>query len=431
MPTTKERLYSLLRRSEAIFKTDLVYFAKGGFWLTLGQFLSSLTSFFLAIAFAHFLPRDTYGYYKYIISATGILSIFSLNGIDNALIQAVASGHEGSFMDGVRFKLRAGLVGGIASLGIALYYNYKGNTILSGGFIMAGLFLAFMNTWFLYDSLLQGQKRFRESTTYAVLSQIFSALVLGATISSTQNVYFIVLAYFASWTLARYFAYRKVVKRYAFNNSVDPKTISYGFHSSLIGSVAAISGSVDSILIFHYLGPTLLAVYTFALAPINQIKSLIDKIPTLAIPRFAEREVHDLQSQFPKRMLLLGGLAIIIFFSYYFFSPYFFQILFPKYLDSLPYSRVFAISILLWLPYSVIAAAISAKLTSIPRNLLYLWNLPGIAMTLFVFLLTPRFGIMGVISAKIISTCVLVLVGLVIWMSVRYTSLQTDSDLEE
>jgi len=60
----KDKIYRLLRRSEKYFKTDMVYLAHGGFWLTLGQIISSAASFLLAIAFANLLPKETYGTYK-------------------------------------------------------------------------------------------------------------------------------------------------------------------------------------------------------------------------------------------------------------------------------------------------------------------------------------------------------------------------------
>ena len=69
----KEKIYNLLRWSEKYTKTDMVYLAHGGFWLSFGQIISSLSSFLLAIAFANLLPKETYGNYKYILSIASIL----------------------------------------------------------------------------------------------------------------------------------------------------------------------------------------------------------------------------------------------------------------------------------------------------------------------------------------------------------------------
>ena len=86
----KTKIYKLLRWSEKYTKTDMVYLAKGASWLTSGQIISSFAIVLLAIAFANLIPRETYGTYKYVISVVGALSIFTLPGINTAVVQAVA-----------------------------------------------------------------------------------------------------------------------------------------------------------------------------------------------------------------------------------------------------------------------------------------------------------------------------------------------------
>ena len=81
MEKIKIKAYNLLRWSEKWTKTDMIYLARGGFWLTLGQVISSLSAFLLAIAFANLLPKETYGEYKYILSIASILAIPTLTGM--------------------------------------------------------------------------------------------------------------------------------------------------------------------------------------------------------------------------------------------------------------------------------------------------------------------------------------------------------------
>jgi len=62
--------YKILRYSERYTQTDMVYFASGGFWLLLGQFISTISAFLLLIAFANFLPKEVFGTYQYILATT-------------------------------------------------------------------------------------------------------------------------------------------------------------------------------------------------------------------------------------------------------------------------------------------------------------------------------------------------------------------------
>ena len=63
----------------------MVYLASGGFWTGVGQVSSALASFVSALLFANFLPRETFGVYRYVLTLAGILNSFSLTGLRGAL----------------------------------------------------------------------------------------------------------------------------------------------------------------------------------------------------------------------------------------------------------------------------------------------------------------------------------------------------------
>src|SRR3989338_1976898 len=135
------RLYRFLRWSERYTKTDMVYLASGGFWLTLGQIISSAATFGLAIAFANLLPKETYGTYKFILSIAGILSVLTLPGMMTALTQAVARGFEGSVIPALKLRVRWGMLAGLGNLVVATYYYFNGNTKLTISFLIVAAFL--------------------------------------------------------------------------------------------------------------------------------------------------------------------------------------------------------------------------------------------------------------------------------------------------
>ena len=128
MQRLKAKIKNFLIWSQKYTQTDMVYLAKGGFWLTLGNIISSASVFLLAIAFANLLDSTTYGNYKYILSLVGILIIFTLTGTKFAIPQAVARGLEGSFYTGFKTKLKWGVLGSLSAIGLAGYYFLQGNS---------------------------------------------------------------------------------------------------------------------------------------------------------------------------------------------------------------------------------------------------------------------------------------------------------------
>ena len=164
----------------------------------------------------------------------------------------------------------------------------------------------------------------------------------------TSNPLWLVVVYVVSNTLIGIILYRRVLKIYKPNKKVDTEVMSYSKHLSLMTILSGLSGNIDQILVFHFIGPAQLAIYNFATAIPNQIKGPIQNLGNLIFPRFTERSNSDIRSGMKNKMMLLFiGCAVIIL-SYIITAPYIFHIFFPKYSDSIFYSQIFSLS-LLWL----------------------------------------------------------------------------------
>ena len=86
-----------LRKTENFVRTDLRYILRGGSFLFFAQVVGSITALLLAVGYAHYLPKEVYGTYKYILSILGTLSLFSLAGMDTAVQRGVAQGKDAIF----------------------------------------------------------------------------------------------------------------------------------------------------------------------------------------------------------------------------------------------------------------------------------------------------------------------------------------------
>ncbi|MEK7538898.1 MAG: oligosaccharide flippase family protein [Patescibacteria group bacterium] len=411
--------YQLLRKSEKYTKTDMVYLTKGGFWLGVGQIISSVAIFSLAIAFANLMSQETYGTYKYVLSITGLLTILTLRGVDSAVLQSVARNFEGVLIPALKTRIRWGLLSATSSICIAIYYYINGNNTLAISFLIASGFLPFIDSFGIYNALLNGKKLFHLSATYAAISQIGSAITMAGSLFFTKNLFTILFVYFLSWTLFRFVFFMVTIKKFPPNNKIDPETIPYGKHSSLINIFDALVSSVDGLIVFHYLGSVNLAIYSFALAPVVQIRGLLNNIPTLAIPKLSARSSIEIEVVLRKRILALFALGAFISLAYILVAPYIYQIFFPKYIDSVFSSQLFSLAIALSLPQVIFGSTVGSKLTLIPKKMLYLWNIPGVIFIISVLTLIGAFGVNGVIFSRLLSITSGFVINCIIWKKIK------------
>ncbi len=396
---TKQKIYNLLRKSQKYTRTDMVYLAKGGFWLTLGQVVSTIASFLSAIAFANLLPREVYGQYKYILSVASILAIPTLSGMNTAITQAVARGYEGSFIPALKTRIKWGLLGGLASLGLAGYYFFNGNITLTISFLVAAIFLPFMDSFNVYGALLIGKKRFDLSTKISVPIRIISIAVMIVVLFLTNNLFLILITYFISNTLLRFIALMLTLKKFKLNKKEDPETLSYGKHLSLIGIIGTIATNIDKILLWHLLGATEVAMYYIATAPIEQIRSFIKNVRLISLPKFSTKELKKLKkTAFQKSLKLFFAICFIVS-IYIIFSPLLFKVAFPIYENVIIYSQIYALS-LITMPTIIFNTIFLAKRA---KKQIFISNI--IAPFVRIILLVPFiyfFGFLGVFLAIII-----------------------------
>ena len=166
MGSLRNTLYRALRRSESFFKTDMVYLARGGFWFTFAQIFVSLSSFILAISFAHFVTKEAYGQYKYVLSLAALISTLTLTGLPSALLRSLTSGYEGTLAYAFWKNLEWSALFFIAALGMAAYYFLHGNSSLAISLLIVGSLWPFLQSTNLYNSYLIAKKDFRTNALY-------------------------------------------------------------------------------------------------------------------------------------------------------------------------------------------------------------------------------------------------------------------------
>ncbi|MEK7578838.1 MAG: oligosaccharide flippase family protein [Patescibacteria group bacterium] len=408
----RERVSNWFGKISGFLGIDLAYVLKGGSFLTLGNFAAVFSNFILAFFFARLLPKEVYGTYGYILAWISVIGVFALPGMDKAVIQSVSNGFESSLVLGLKKKIQYGSLGTLAALILGAYYFYNGNQILAWAFFVGAIFIPFVNSFQLYNAFLLGKKEFKTQTIYLILSQLFISLTLITAIFLTQNIVYLVGIYLLANlipSLIFFFRTRLISK---LTGPEDPGIISFAKHLSLINVVSTISGYLDQFLAFHFLGPANLATYTFAIAPPEQIKGLFQSVPDLALPKFSQRSEEELKKTIKRKSVILFVFAALVVLTYVLLAPWFYKIFFPRYLDSVFLSQIFALS-MLNTPATFIIPALTAH-KKIKK--LYWFNIISpIFQISAMTILTPLYGLMGLILARVVARTFTTVVSLVIY----------------
>lgn len=394
----KQSLFFLLRKSEKYTKTDMVYLVQGGFWLTAKKVLAAAIALALSIAFANLLPQHVFGEYKYVFAIFGLLSIPTLLGMGEASMRAVAQGFEGTPKLALKTKIVWGFLGSLASVGIGAYYFLQGNVILGNAFILVSLFLPFVDTLSIFNTILTGKKLFRTSIFYEIGVQMFGALSVIVALLFSNKLLIILSVYFVAYTLARLVAYTLVIKKHTDNNEKDLGAISYGKHLSVMRVIGVVAEQIDNLLIWHFAGAVPLAIYSFAKAVPTQIRNMMASVPTMAFPKFAQKDFKSIKKPLVVKLIKIIPILLLIVGAYILAAPYVYAILFPQYTEAVFFSQLLALS-LLFFPKKLMGTVFNAHADK--RALYIISTVTPIVKLALTIILIPLYGILGAVIAEI------------------------------
>ena len=377
----------------------MVYLARGGTLSFIGQGASIVASLVLAVAISHFLSKEAYGEYKYVLSIVGMLSVFSLNGISSAVFQSAAAGFDGALIRGFWANIRWSALIFAGTLTLASYYFIMGNPSLATEILIGGSLSPFLASTNLFASFLGGKKDFYRQTVYGIIDNVIPILIFIGVVIVTGNPIILVATYFLTNLLAGLYFYRRTIDVYhASLHLHDEEMLTYSKHLSLMGIIGGISSSLDQILLFHYVGAAQLATYNFATAIPDLMKGHAKNIDAMLQARFVNRGAREIQEGMSNKIGWFAFINIIITLTYITAAQYIFNALFPAYQDAVFYSQIYA----LWMlsiafdPYSTYLVA--KKLTNeLYANYLF-YSVVQIASMLVGVLF---WGLIGLVIARV------------------------------
>jgi len=389
----KQNIINFLRWSQKYTQTDMVYVAKGGFWWIFGEVMIAGISFLTMIAFSRWVSKEVFGAYQYILSIIGILAIFTLPGMHSALVRAVAKGKEGMLWLCAKTSFKWSFIGVAGCLVVSGWYFLHQNFILGNSFLIASFLFPIPRISNLLFNFWQGRERFDAQAKYSIIINILEASAFIPVLFLTNNLILIILAYFISRSIFRSIFFKLTLKKVK-NQEKDKETLSFGKHLTLMQSIALFGGQIDKIIIWQFLGPVSVAIYSFALLPLQRISGLIP-ISQLALPKLSEKNIKEIKKGIFKKFSKLFLISIPLTLFFILITPSIYKILFPQYLESIPYFRVLALSIV-FIPFSLLNISLVAGMRK--KELYIIQSLTPILKIILFLILAPFYGIWGIIA---------------------------------
>ncbi|MFT5359576.1 MAG: O-antigen/teichoic acid export membrane protein [Candidatus Paceibacteria bacterium] len=332
-----EKIKKALKFTEKYTKTDMTYIAQGGFWLMLFKAAAAAIGFVVTLFLTTHLSKEDFGVYKYVISTISLLFIFSLPGMDNAITLAFSKNEKVSLWRVVKKRIKWSFIGFLVALGLSLYYFIRSNQTLGLVFLLVSPLLPFIESLHLYTAYYRGKKNFKLFSIYQIGGLMVQSLFVILAVLFTDNVLAVVLAFFLGQLISRSALFKMTAKKIdeRYDEIQTKEVISYGKKLSLTGVLTTVSDQMDKLMVWHFLGPVMLAGYVVALAFPNAIRGLTGFVTQLSLPKLAGKD-WSLTSEriiFYKKIFAYFIFLFAIFVFYTLISGSLIRHFFPEYTD--------------------------------------------------------------------------------------------------
>lgn len=352
--TLKSKLVSLLRQGEKITKTDNVYLAKSFSPLWSFQTFTMVNGLILYYLFARFVPSHIYGEYKYYIALFELFALTTLTGTKISLAPAISRGFHGTLSDLFKKRLRYSLIGSFGGLILTGFLLFKNQINVAIALGLISILGPLIHSSGLTSSYMIGIKNFSLYAKANFFLEFTAFILITLTIFIRPNPLILFAVYLFAGSL-NFFFYIKLAQNTA-NNKIDPNAFSTGKYYSLLDGFNIFSAKIDGLILFHLLGPSSLAIYSFALIPVDQIRGYLNHIQSIALPKISVGNYAILRKSLTARMPLFMLLILLVVLAYTFTATYIYSIFFPTYQESVLYSQIYAFSLIFAIPAIVYQA---------------------------------------------------------------------------
>jgi O-antigen/teichoic acid export membrane protein len=407
---SKDRIYKVAEKYGNAVGLDLTYFVKNGFWVLLRQIIASLCGLSVSVAFARIASKEILGQYQLALSIISVVSIFSIPGLNVAVMRSIARGNDGDYKKAVKLSFLWSLLGVPALFLVGAYYFLQNQT-LGVSLMLGAVFFPFLyspNTW---DYFFQGKGRFDLSTKYFSFLSVFNSLfIILAVFFFKNNLKVIFSSYLISYSLFNSLYFLKSLK-FVSNSAEDPEMAKYGVFLTKMKVLELIANNIDKILLATFLSPAALASYhIISLLPVKA-KNIFKPFGNILFPKMAQAKqpLAVILKEKRKILYVMAGFLVVLAVLFYFLVVPVNKLFFgAKYADAYALSRYYVVLVLIFIPLNLLGRYVQAV-----RNyrILVLTNaIYPVIQILIDFALILKFGILGAVLAYNINTAIWLLI---------------------
>jgi len=347
------------------------------------------------------LTQNQFGDYQFILSIVGVLTIFSLPGLNNAVMQSTARGMWGTFRLVLKPSFLSSLIGSLILCGVGAWYLLVKDSNLFLAFYVAAILFPFTHSLKYWKALKVGKEKFLSllliEGSFALLTAL---LVIGVSLAVPGSIIYPLFIVLAIPAIQNFILTGYMLKKIDRVSPVETGSIQYGIKITLYSSLNIIANHIDKLLIYGFFSPASLALYFAAERMSELTKSIAQNLAAVLAPRFAKTESYTDRLDRILNVFSIGlGTAIIIF--AFTFLPWIMNILFEEnYTEAIPYAQALLCTVAIGNHASLRNRFVNSKLDEKSnRDITISMSLIRIcASAIFV----PILGILGAVVATFI-----------------------------
>lgn len=363
----------------------------------------NLVSLGIAIAassvIARSLERSDYGMVQYVLGMAATLSILSLPGFSTVLTQEVALGNDSAIYDVMRRRLLSSSLMCLVLLAMAAYVAIvTAQPSMAMAFVVAALASPVAYSIDV-TGFLVAKRDYHRLSMYPMAAQACIAATTIVAALTVHDAIAIVAANFLTQALYAIVTYWLVLRAYSPKYRVlNADARRFGVRLTGASLVASVTYRVDMLIVGAFIGLPELAVLALGRQFYDKMRLVMEPVTTLFVPRLyahSRREAYMFSLKVLLAVSILLGAAVTVLSLA---MPWVFRLLYPGYLDAVPYAVALLFAYVLSVPNTIFQNLLNyeRRAGQVARSLaisngLYLVSLPFLLMAM---------GVWGVVVAR-------------------------------